>query len=513
MKKGFWRLIGRMPALALAVAVSPIAMADDPPPYGSADGGPASAAAIPTLDMHAFRPIQPTTLDSPGYDSSYAPAPPAAPAAVVVPPAGPPPGAPMAPMPPTDPPVYAAPVPPATQPAPCAPPAYAAPACAPPVFTAPSCYCGPDGGCCFQFAPDRWCNVGAGIRTSFNSLTGNEVTDKNYFAVDEARLFFSGRVTRVIGFELNTDISGAGGDGFTDSSSDRVNLPDSIHMLDAIVKFEFNDYVNFWFGRMITPSDRINMSNVFFINGWDVPFVSNYPSVFEGRDDGATYWGQYAGGHLKWMFGAYNGQGRFSAGNDWPLGTGPNTTGNMEYAMRVVLNLLDPEPGYYEASTYFGQRNVAAVGFALQDQPDALTDTHHTGTFLGWNVDFLFENKMTPWGSGTLEGAYYNYDVGGDVVNDVAGKAGTVFAGWLFPQPIGACGVCGRVRPWVRYQRYSYDDQTEAGDEHAPEREWDFGVDYVICGHNARWTTFWGRRKDACGCEEDIFRTGVQLIF
>ncbi len=72
----------------------------------------------------------------------------------------------------------------------------------------PTCSCGPDGGCTFQWSPDKWCNVGLGIRTSFNSLEGNEVTDKNYFAVDEARLFFTGKVTNVIGFELNTDISG-----------------------------------------------------------------------------------------------------------------------------------------------------------------------------------------------------------------------------------------------------------------------------------------------------------------
>jgi hypothetical protein len=120
---------------------------------------------------------------------------------------------------------------------------------------------------------------------------------------------------------------------------------------------------------------------------------------------------------------------------------------------------------------------------------------------------------MTQWGSGTLEAAYYNYDVGGDVAQDVAGKAGFVFAGWLLPQPVNLCCLCGRFRPWVRYQRYNYDDETVAGNDHAPVREWDFGLDYVICGHNAKFTSFWGDRKDACGCEEQIFRTGVQLIF
>ena len=88
---------------------------------------------------------------------------------------------------------------------------------------------------------------------------------------------------------------------------------------------------------------------------------------------------------------------------------------------------------------------------------------------------------MTAWGSGTFEAAYYNYDVGGDVANDVAGKAGLLFAGWLLPQPIGCCGLCGRFRPWVRYQHYNYDDQTVAEDDHSPIREWDVGFDYIIC--------------------------------
>ena len=239
----------------------------------------------------------------------------------------------------------------------------------------PTCYCGPDGGCTFQFAPDKWCNVGAGIRTSFNDLSGQGVKDKNFWAVDEARLFFTGKVTKVIGFELNTDISGAGGQGFFDSAGDRVNLPDSIHLLDAIVKFEFNDYVNFWMGRFLPPNDRSDLSGPFFINGWDYPFVSNFPGLFEGRDDGFAYWGQAGGGQLKWQFGAFNGQGRFDAGNDWPVGpsNAPNTQGNPEFVMRVVANLLDPEPGYYNASTYYGEKNIAAIAFSLTDQQDALT--------------------------------------------------------------------------------------------------------------------------------------------
>src|SRR5262249_35329563 len=148
-----------------------------------------------------------------------------------------------------------------------------APAAAP-AAAAPSTACCPDNSdycddcSCFKFGPDKWCNIGAGIRTSFNSIGGGSSTQAhNFFAVDEARLFFSGKVNQYIGFELNTDISGAGGRGFTDNNGDLVNLPDTIHLLDAVVKFECCDYANFWIGRFLPPSDRQNLDGPFFING------------------------------------------------------------------------------------------------------------------------------------------------------------------------------------------------------------------------------------------------------
>lgn len=479
MKKGLWNLIGKVPVVVLAVAVGPVAMADGP----TAQNWNASPPAAPPSQAG---PIQMIAADPPfdTKDPNLGTTPPAAP------------------------------LPPEAQ-APAAAPADAA---ASPSAYNPSCYCGPDGGCTFQFAPDKWCNVGAGIRTSIDSQSGAGVKDRNYFAVDEARLFFTGKVTKVIGFELNTDISGAGGQGFLDSAADRVNLPDSIHLLDAIVKFEFNDYANVWIGRMLPPNDRSDLSGPFFINDWDYPFVSNYPGIFEGRDDGVAYWGQYGGGQFKWQFGLYNGQGRFDAGNDWPVGpaNAPNTNGNPEFVMRLVANLLDPEAGYYNASTYYGEKNIAAIGFSLTDQADALSSAHgRVGSFFGWNFDFLLENKMTAYGSGTFEAAYYRYDVGGDVAQDVAGNAYLLFAGWLLPQEVGCCGFCGRFRPYVRYQRYNRDDidYIVANSILDPKDELDFGSQFVIKGHNARIDMFYGHQELDFGGHDNLFKTGVQLIF
>jgi hypothetical protein len=472
MRNGFWNTIGKASILLLGSAVATAASFDgrilaggDVDGGKSAAGEAGGATPIPTADTSSglFRPIQMVTTDSVSEEPS------------------------------------------------CPPAAASCPA------WMPTCGCSPDGGFQFQWGPDRWCNIDPQIRTSINSVNPVNVSKGgNYFAIDNARLFFTGKVTQIIGFELSTDISGGGNDGFTDSASNRVNLPDTIHLLDADVRFEFNDYVNVWAGRFRPPSDRTNLSGPFFINAWDLPFVSKYPSIFLGRDDGAAYWGQYGGGLLKWQLGVFDGSGRIDAGDDFPSGaaTSPNTGGDPLFAMRVVANLLDPEPGYYNFSTYYGEKNILAIGFALQAQEDAFTDAaHHVGSFTGWNFDFLLENKMTEWGSGTLEAAYYNYDVGGGVASPLAGQAGFVYAGWLLPREIGCCGVCGRFRPFVRYQRYDYNDQAAAASAKEFGEGWDFGVDYVIKGHNARFTNFFGTRDIVGGVREDIYRTGLQLVF
>ena len=146
-------------------------------------------------------------------------------------------------------------------------------------------------------------------------------------------------------------------------------------------------------------------------------------------------------------------QGRFGGGDDWPpvgrnpVRRSPNTNGNPEFVMRLVANLLDPEPGYYNASTYYGEKNIAAIGFSLTDQHDAVDGpgTSHVGNFFGWNFDFLLENKMTAYGSGTFEAAYYHYAVGGRRrQRTTTGDAYLLFAGWLLPQE---CRLLRLLRP------------------------------------------------------------------
>jgi hypothetical protein len=384
----------------------------------------------------------------------------------------------------------------------------------------PSCGCGADGGCNFQWTPDRWCNIGAGFRGSFNSETegapasisnGFGKGGGNFFQIDNMQLYFNAQITKVVGVTAATEMS--------DATANQVRL------LDGIVRLEFNDYVNLWVGRFRGPQDRSTIDGPFFNNAWDLPFVSSYYNIFEGRDDQAVYWGTYGGGQVKWMFGLLNGAGRIPQPGE--VGA-PNGNGNPELAMRVVFNLLDPEPGYYNRSSYMGDKNILALAFAGRTQNDAIGDAANQQNWSAWNLDFLFENKMSEWGSLTVEGAYYQYSAlslegytalaahNANLSDPFATRGGTsgfVYVGWLMPREVDLCGLCGRFRPFVRYQKYDRDNLVAAALQGSPSEGTDVGVEFVIKKWDARIVNFWGNRDIVGQGWEQIYRTGVQMIF
>ncbi len=394
--------------------------------------------------------------------------------------------------------------------------------------------CQDPSGFTFQWAPDKWAKVGAGIRTTFNSTTGVPGGPAasvigpggNFFNVNNARLFVSGQVGECIGFELNSEINNA---QFLNNTL--LSYPTTYNLLDAIIKYEFDDLFNIWAGQLLPPSDRAILDGPFFINGWDFPFVSNYPNVNQGREIGAVYWGQAGEGMLQWSVGAFNGTGRtlnvpspdgiFNAA----IAPGPpNPNGHpLQLAARVEVDLLNPEKGYYKQSTYYGKKgDLLNIGYAIQTQNNSVGTTATASNFTGMNVDGLYETVLDNCAVFTLEGAWYRYTDGGLVGDPAipltvaqAAQAGTsyfVFAGYLMPQIFGCCTcVEGRLRPWVRYQNYNHTDLVDSVGFF--RQGVDVGCDYIINGHNARLTAFWGDRDVIGDGRIQIFRIGSQIVF
>jgi hypothetical protein len=355
-----------------------------------------------------------------------------------------------------------------------------------------------NAGGTIAFGAGESVSLGLGLRSSFTSTErgapdGSRSAD---FSLDSVRLYIGASLNDHIKATFNTERNGNG----------------DVEVLDGYAQFEFMDEVNLWVGRMLPPSDRANLDGPYYLNTWLYPgVVSQYPAKFAGRDDGATLWGKVFDKKLVYSVGAFEGHNRFAGAS--------NTGDELLYAGRVAYNFLDaePDPAYYESSTYYGSNDILTLAFAAQYESDGVGTAAKRGDYFGWNMDLLFEKKLA-FGVVTLEGAYYNYDTDGvkDVAPNFGGAGPTanvggitqgdgylIGAAYLIPKKIG----WGQFQPFFRYQSF------DADLSRTTSNEYDLGVNYVIAAHNARISLNYSS-NDGTGTKSfDRFIAGLQLQF
>ena len=379
------------------------------------------------------------------------------------------------------------------------------------------------GGCghCFSWGEDTYLKIGAGLRFSYNAIENGNPRGgtKQDFNLNNARIYLSGQGHERLGFEFNTDINNA--QGFDVNSNGFGSLDEGeVRILDAVIKLKLTDHVNAWFGRFLPPSDRSNLSGPYYLNAWNFPFVQfGFPNIFQGRDDGAALWGEYGGGVFKWQVGVFEGE---SVGG--PVFIGHPATDNLMFSGRMVLNLLDPEPGYYNSSTYYGEKDILAIGVSVMHRQDALADFVPPGTadYTGWNIDTLFETKLGNRGVVTLETAYYDFNDNGGVIPGNGpvtlppssgarqGESYFILGSYLFPRKFCVLNVNGQFQVSGRYQQYERDAiATLAG---STDDQVDVQLNYIMFGHNARISGVWSQ-LDSGTSQSDTFTLGTQLQF
>jgi len=337
----------------------------------------------------------------------------------------------------------------------------------------------------------KWVSVGAGLRTSFSAVEDAAPSGDDYskdFQLDSIRLYINGQIHKNIKFTYNTE-----------RQDDLATNDDDIRTLDAIAQFEFNQNFNLWAGRLLPPSDRINLDGPYYLSSWNFPLVQAYPSIFAGRDDGAAVWGDTSFGEtqFKYQVGAF--QGCADSGN---CNTGANDEDNLLYAGRFTLNFWDPEPGYYNSSTYYGGKDILAVGLVLQSQADAVGTVADQADFFGWNVDALMEKKLGNDGVVTLEGAYYDFDLDDAAITGALIEGSSYFlqAAYLFPQQF----AIGKFQPYLQVSNLDPDNGSETD-------KWEAGLNYVIDGHNARVSAVVGNIDPDDANDRNFFQLGIQL--
>ena len=321
-------------------------------------------------------------------------------------------------------------------------------------------------------------SVGGGLQSSFLHHRSNEADASDHLRVNSLRLYLNGAATDNIKFMVNTDIDYGGSLGAPNPGQNT-----RFKILDAVAQFEMSDTFNVWVGRFLPPSDRANLYGPFYAHHWGVyadGVQDGYPFIFQGRANGAAYWGQFD--KVKVSAGAFDGH---------------STTGisSLIGAGRVQVNFWDQEPGYYLNSTYYGEKNILAIGLAGQTQAESGN---------AYSADLLMERKVPGGGAVTLEAEWARYDgLGGYDPRYVMNDGGYLLGAYLFPKRVGP----GQFEILGKYARARFREGVTA-DYNQKTTEVD--LNYIIRQFNARVMIFF-KDTSYTGVQTDDFQVGVGL--
>jgi hypothetical protein len=339
-------------------------------------------------------------------------------------------------------------------------------------------------------------DVGAWLRAGGIFQGTSDKSKVNDWHMDNAyvELHTGGKITKKVGVTLNLNANMTSWDASGTASPGAL-----VAVEDAIISFDFLDEFHLWGGRLLVPVDRANASGPFFMIPWNYPGVAVGALPHEGpsgRNNGAVIWGDIAGGKFNYEAGAFdNGDGGASS----PL-----------FSARLRLALLDPEPGFWGNGSYFGDKDMLTIDVGGQVQAhgsalrDAMGNITTDKTYAEVNADVLFEKKIPGGGWGTLEGAYYHYNVLDGGLSD------SLYILGAYATP--TIGV-GNLEPMVRYQWAKVKSGTGTNPWNL-----DAGLSYLIKGPALRLLATYSHTRigtDAAGdaLTANSIQLGAQAIF
>ena len=270
-------------------------------------------------------------------------------------------------------------------------------------------------------------------------------------------------------------------------NTDYDSVTNKIGILDAAAQISLSPHVNIWAGRFLPPSDRANLYGPFYSHQWGVytdGIQDGYPFVYQGRDNGVMYWGDFAK-KIKVSVGAFD--GKSSTGNPKVL-----------VAARVQVDFWDAEDGYYLNGTYYGDKNLLSIGGATQVQ------SGHTAT----TVDFLLEKKLPNGGAFSIESEYSNYNRLGGYDGAYAKSQGAYGLGsYLFPKVVPIGKLNGKFEILGKFAKAEF---THGRTPNYDQKTTEVNFNYVISQFKARVMTFY-RDTTFNRQRQDFWQLGVGL--
>jgi len=169
-------------------------------------------------------------------------------------------------------------------------------------------------------------------------------------------------------------------------------------------------------------------------------------------------------------------------------------------AGRVQIDFWDPEAGYYLNGTYYGDKNLLALGVAGQMQGSDKS---------AYNVDFLMERKVPMGGAVSVEAEWAKYDrLGGYNPRYGVDDGGYVLGSYLFPALVGP----GRFEILGKFAKARFRDGITPVDLNYNQNTNEVNLNYVIRQFNARVMMFFkDTRFDAVRTDFRQVGVGVQL--
>lgn len=180
----------------------------------------------------------------------------------------------------------------------------------------------------------------------------------------------------------------------------------NFQMLDAVMRFRYNDSLNLWLGKFKHALVRENLEGCFTPLSLDRSIFQLTPMNEERtRTKGVELWGNLFEERFQYRALVSNGR------NDSTL----SPDSEFRYTLRGHVSLLDPESSHGYKGTYIGEKKVLTIGAGYEMENDIAYDdvTGQTGAvdYEGWTADLFFEYPVEDAGTFTFSTAYADYDL------------------------------------------------------------------------------------------------------
>jgi hypothetical protein len=368
-------------------------------------------------------------------------------------------------------------------------------------------------GAKLKITDDTEINLGFRVQTQFiatNDDDGGTGDSQERFQVRRSRFRLGGSVTEYVKFFLQTD------------GQDQT-------MIDAFVNVHYKNLINVIMGRNMAPAGRQITTSSGGLMAIDRPNITNYnltwglngkvgfntgPNFAQGdqslastssvRDDGVTLFSSHSFSdtlHAKFYLGFYD-------------GIEVTDKDDHRFTARAQVNFFDPEPGYYNLSTYLGKKKTVGIGASFDYQEDIDEDT--TGDFHDYTwfeADAFMDYPVGP-GTLTAEASYQHLDLDGSGVLVNGGTEAKQTSGDGVYAQIGYYLPDWDVQPWAGIDYWASDDSDDIGSF----TSYRIGVTYFFKGHNANVKIGFERfeaKENISGEEDEIntFVTGFYVTF